>query len=111
LAKDGTLNPEDIGKLKLNALRSLLDNSYPWTISRDEQLLILDKGMLDRIDTLKEEQIEHYINDPYYINKESDAQKRKALVEKEFKWSMASISKLIFEKNPDKMNETYIKSH
>ncbi|MDR1474195.1 MAG: hypothetical protein LBS38_00685 [Endomicrobium sp.] len=111
LAKDGTLSSKDIGKLKLNTLRNLLDNSYPWIISTEEKHFLLGKRMLDRMDTLKEEEIGRYINDPYYVNKEADAEKRKALVEKEFKWNMAAISKLIFEKNADKMNEGYINSN
>jgi hypothetical protein len=36
LIKDGTLSAEDIGKLKLNTLRNVLDNSYSWMISREE---------------------------------------------------------------------------
>ncbi|MDR1087615.1 MAG: hypothetical protein LBL16_05245 [Endomicrobium sp.] len=98
LAKDGTLSSQDIGKLKLKALRNLLDNSYPWTISAQEKLFIVGKDMLNRMDTLKEQVIEHNCNDPYYLNKEPDAEKRKVLVEKEFKWDIPTIGKLIFEK-------------
>jgi hypothetical protein len=110
LAKDGTLSSQDIDKLKLNTLRNLLDNSYPWTINTEEKLLMLGKDMLNRMGTLKEQLIERNCNNPYYVNKEPDAEKRKALVEKEFKWDISTISKLIFERNANKMNEAYINS-
>jgi hypothetical protein len=77
-------------------------------ISKEEKVLILGQDLSNRMDTLKEVLIKQYGDSKYYKDIESDEEKRLASVEKEFKWDMTSINKLIFEKNP--MTQQFINS-
>ncbi|MDR2252004.1 MAG: hypothetical protein LBD98_04200 [Endomicrobium sp.] len=94
------------GRLKdaLNSNRPTRFDQENWTfieeLSQEEKILILGKGMVKRMDSLKEQLINLYANRQDYKDRDPDEAKRKKLVAKEFKWDMLSISKLIFEENP-----------
>jgi hypothetical protein len=120
LIQDGTITETDKSFKKnfgLKNLRKLFGSNHGFNFntltnefSREEQVQILGESMVERMETLKEQAINTYVNDSHYIEREPDASKRKALVEKEFKWDVAEISKLIFENNPKDMTADFINS-